>query len=188
MLVLVLGLVVFFGVHLVRMVAPGLRAAQVAKGERRWKGLYALASLVGFGLIIWGWIIYRPDAPQIYDPPEWGRHLTMLLVLLAFIGVVAAYQPAGRIKATLQHPFIVGIMLWSAGHLLANGDLAGILVFGSFLFYSIWNLVSETQRDQPRAVFGGYRGDVVAVIVGLVAYALFVLWLHAFLFGVSPLG
>lgn len=188
MLVLVLGLVIFFAAHLTRMVVPQWRAAQVAVNERRWKGLYALVSLVGFVLIVWGWVLYRPEAPQLYDPPSWGRHAAMLLVLLALIGVVAAYQPAGRIKATLQHPFIVGVMLWSVGHLLANGDLAGVLVFGSFLVYSAWNLASEMGRDQPRATFAGYRGDVVAVAAGVVVYVILLYWLHALLFGVSPLG
>ncbi len=188
MLVLILGLVIFFAVHLVRVVAPGWRQAQVAAAEGRWKGIYSFASLAGFVLIVWGWIIYRPEAPQVYVPPDWGRHLTMLFVWLALIFVVAAYQPAGRIKAALQHPFLVGVILWSIGHLLANGDLAGVLVFGAFLIYGVVDLIASSRRNQPQAVFSTYRGDVVAIAVGTAAYLLLVFWLHAVLFGVSPLG
>lgn len=188
MLVLIAGLVVFFGVHASRMLVPGWREAQLAASEGRWKGLYSLASLVGFGLIVWGYVLYRPGAVQLYVPPDWGRHLALGLVWVAFVLLPAAYQPAGRIKASLQHPFLVGVMLWSVGHLAANGDLAGVMVFGAFLAYSAWNLVAVLSRGEPRATFTGYRGDLIAVGAGTVAYAVFLLWLHGWLFGVAPLG
>jgi uncharacterized membrane protein len=188
MAVLLLGLIVFFGAHTVRMLAPGLRAAQVAANAGRWKGLYSLVSLIGFVLIVWGWILYRPEAPQLYAPPDWGRHVTMLLVWLALVSIASAYQPVGRIKATLQNPFLVGVALWSVGHLLANGDLAGVLVFGGFLVYAVWNLIAVSRRGEPRAVFATWRGDAVALVVGTVLYLLLVFWLHGLLFGVSPLG
>ena len=120
--ILIAGLVVFFGVHLVRVVAPDFREAQIAVNERRWKGVYTLVSFAGLALIIWGWNVYRPEAPEIYEPPSWGRHLAALLVLLAFISF-AASGPAGRIKHWIKHPMLTGTILWSAGHLLANGDL-----------------------------------------------------------------
>jgi uncharacterized membrane protein len=188
MAVLLLGLIVFFAAHTARMLAPGWRAAQVAASEGRWKGLYSLVSLIGFVLTVWGWILYRPEAPQVYLPPDWGRHVAMLLVWLALVFVASAYQPVGRIKATLQNPFLVGIILWSVGHLLANGDLAGVLVFGSFLVYAVWNLIAVSRRGEPRATFATWRGDAVALVVGTVLYLLLVLWLHGLLFGVSPLG
>lgn len=188
MLVLILGLVIFFGVHSVRLLAPGWRAQQMTLNEGRWKGLYSVASLAGLVLMVWGWILYRPSAAQVYLPPGWGRHVTMLLVWLGLIAVVSAYQPVGRIKASLQNPFLVGIALWAAGHLLANGDLAAVLLFGSFLVYSIIDIVAITARRPPKAVFVSYRGDIIAVAAGTVVYLLLILWLHGILFGVSPLG
>ncbi|MDR3470755.1 MAG: NnrU family protein [Devosia sp.] len=188
MLVLILGLIVFFGAHSVRLLAPGWRAAQLAANAGRWKGLYSLASLLGLVLIVWGYVIYRPQAGQLYVPPGWGRHVTMLLVWLALTSVTAAYQPVGRIKASLQNPFLIGIILWSAGHLLANGDLAGVLLFGCFFVYGVIDVVTVMGRGDPRPVFASYRGDIVSVVAGTVVYLVLVLWLHGLLFGVSPLG
>ncbi|MEQ1901929.1 MAG: NnrU family protein [Devosia sp.] len=188
MIALILGLVLFFGMHAIRMLAPGLRDAQIAASEGRWKGLYSLVSLAGFVLIVWGYILYRPDAPQLYLPPDWGRYAAIVLVWLGFVCLVAAYQPVGRIKATIQHPMLTGIALWSAGHLLANGDGAGFIVFGAFLVYSLWNLAAQFRRDQPRPAFAGYRGDIVALVSGTIAYAAILLWLHAWLFGVNPMA
>ena len=188
MIVLILGLVLFFGIHSVRLVASGWRARQIAFNAGRWKGLYSLVSLVGFGLIVWGWHLFRADAPQVYLPPDWGRHVTMLFVWLGFISLISAYQPVGRIKATLQNPFLIGVILWSAGHLLANGDLAGVLVFGCFLVYSVIDVIAIMARGDTKPVFTGYRGDIIAVVAGTAIYLLLVLWLHGLLFGVSPLG
>src|SRR6188508_1930290 len=109
MLILVLGLVIFFGIHSVRIVAADFRDAQVAAGERRWKGLYSLLSIAGLVLIVWGWRLYRPEAPELYEPPSWGRHLTALLVLLAFVSFAASFLPAGWIKQRLKHPMLAGI-------------------------------------------------------------------------------
>lgn len=187
MAILVAGLVIFFAVHCVRIVAPAFRDRQIAANEGRWKGLYSLASLVGFALIVWGWIVFRPEAPEVYTPPDWGRHVTILLVLLAFIMLPTAYQPPGRIRTWLQHPFLTAIILWSLGHLFANGDLASVLLFGSFLLYGIVDRIAAARRPTPAPVYQGPRGDIVGIVVGLVLFAVFVLGLHAFLFGVSPL-
>ncbi|MBI4920242.1 MAG: NnrU family protein [Devosia nanyangense] len=188
MFVLIAGLVLFFGPHAVRMLAPNFREAQVAANEGRWKGLYSLISLVGFGLLVWGYILYRPGAPQLYAPPGWAHGVTFVLVWLGLISLPAAYQPAGRIKATLQHPFLVGVILWSLGHLISNGDAAGVLVFGAFLVYSVRNLIAQLRREQPKPAFAGYRGDIVSIAAGTVLYAALLFWLHGWLFGVNPLA
>lgn len=189
MAIFILGLVVFFGVHSERMIAPGIRDRVIAsRGEGVWKGIYSLISLVGLVLIVWGWMTYRPEAPQLYVPPEWGRHVAMLLVLLGFICVEAAYVPPNHIKAYLRHPFLTGIFLWALAHLLANGDLAGVLLFSAFLVYAVIDRIAVASRPQPVIEEPTVRGDVIAVVVGLVLYALFVFWLHGLLFGVSPLG
>lgn len=185
MFVLILGLVLFLGVHSVRMVAPGFRDARyAAMGEKGWKGLYSLISLAGFGLIIWGWIMYRPDAPEIYEPPSWGRHVNYLLTLFAFILLTAANGPVGRIKAAVGHPMLLGTILWSGGHLLANGDLASLLLFGAFLVYAIADRFAVIGRKDPPPVFESYRGDIMAIVGGGVTYAVFLFWLHGLLIGV----
>ena len=188
MAILILGLVFFFAVHCVRIVAPGFRAGQVAANQGRWKGLYSLASLVGFALIVWGWISSRPVAPDVYVPPDWGRHVTIVLVLLAFIAIPTAYQPPGRIRTWLRHPFLAAIILWSLGHLFANGDLASVLLFGSFLAYGIVDRIAVAFRPDPPPVYAGPRSDIVGLVVGLFLFAIFVFGLHAFLFGVSPVA
>ncbi|MDP1730548.1 MAG: NnrU family protein [Devosia sp.] len=188
MWVLILGLVVFFVVHSVRMVAGGFREAQLASAPGIWKGLYSLVSLAGFALIIWGWILFRPDAPEIFEPPAWGRHAASLLVLVAFILLAAANMPAGYIKKWVRHPMLVGVMLWALGHLLANGDLASLLLFGSFLVYSAVNRVAVIPRGDPAPSVLRPRSDLVAVLAGAVLYALFAFWLHGVLFGTAPFG
>ncbi|WDR04822.1 NnrU family protein [Devosia rhodophyticola] len=190
MWVMIAGLVIFFAIHSVRMVAPGFRTAQIGAQPGRWKGLYALVSLLGFALIIWGWVLFRPVAEPVYDPPIWGRHAAMALVWVAFIMVVASNinMPAGRIKHWVKHPLLLGVGLWSIAHLLANGDMASVMLFGSFLVYGTVNGVSAMGRGDPAPVVTGPRGDVVALVAGTVLYAIFVLWLHGLLFGVSPLG
>lgn len=186
--VLILGLIVFLGVHSTRIVAGPWRDARVAANPGRWKGLYSLASLIGFALIIWGWIGFRAEAPTIYDPPSWGRHLAMLFVWLAFVALAAAYAPVGYIKSTLKHPMLTAVILWALAHLLANGDLASLLLFGSFLAYAIVDRIAVIPRGDPAPRPVTPMGDVVALTVGTVAYAAVAFWLHQVLFGVSPMG
>lgn len=188
MWILILGLAIFFAVHLTRVIAAPFRDAQVVANEGRWKGLYSLVSLVGFALIIWGWVVYRADAPEIYTPPDWGRRATEGLVLLAFISLAAAYSPPSHIKQWLQHPFLTAVILWSVGHLLANGDLASLLLFGSFLAYGVIDRIAVMMRPAPTMLPPGLRGDLIAIVVGAVAYAVVGFWLHGLLFGVSPFG
>lgn len=188
MTILILGLVVFFGVHSVRIFAGPFRDAQVAASPMRWKGLYSLAAALGLGLIIWGWIVYRPLAPALYDPPAWGRHAAMLLVWAAFVLLAGSNGPVGRIKAAVRHPMLIGIVLWSIGHLLANGDLASVLLFGAFLAYGVIDAISALGRGEPPPVATRPVADVIMVVAGTALYALFVVFLHRLLFGVSPLG
>ncbi len=186
MLTLVLGLAIFLGTHSVRIVAPGFRDAQVTTNERRWKGVYSLLSIVGLALIVWGWMLYRPEAPEIYVPPSWGPHVAWVLVLAAFVFVAAAYLPPGSIKHRLKHPMLVGIVLWAVGHLLANGDLASLLLFGAFFAYAIIDLIASVPRGDPSPAVVQPRSDLIAIGIGVAAFAVFGYWLHGWLFGVSP--
>jgi uncharacterized membrane protein len=186
MTILILGLVLFFGIHSVRVLAPGFRDAQLAASENRWKGIYSVVSIVGVALIVWGWHVFRPDAPEIYEPPSWGRHVTPLLVLIAFVFIAAANAPAGYIRHYVKHPFLTGIILWSGGHLLANGDLASLILFGAFLVWSVVDLIAVIPRGDPAPKVVRPMSDVIAVVAGAAVFAVFGLWLHGWLFGVDP--
>lgn len=192
MTLLILGLVIFLGVHAVRIFADDWRTRQIAKlGANTWKGLYALASLVGFGLIAWGYGMARMEPILIWSPPVWTRHLAALLTVFAFVFMVAVYIPRNSIKARLHHPMILGVKVWALAHLLANGTLADLLLFGAFLIWSIFDFRAARQRDRKagtRYAAGTALGTVTAVVVGLAAWAAFAFWLHALWIGVSPFG
>ena len=189
MLVLILGLVLFLGIHSVRIFAADFRLTQIASGgEQRWKGIYSVISLLGFVLIVWGFALARPDAALLYEPPVWMKHINALLMLLSLIALAASSFPAGRIKAILKHPMLVGVKLWAVGHLLANGDLASVLLFGSFLAWAVLDRISVKRRgDMGTTVAGPIANDIAPVLVGLVIYGLLIWKAHSWLFGVSPL-
>ncbi len=185
MTVLILGLVLFLGVHSVSIAAPGWRDAQVRRlGELPWKGLYAAVALVGFVLIVWGYGQARLSPVVLYGPPSWGRHLAMLLMLPVFVLLVAGHSP-GRIRSTLKHPMLVAVKLWAVAHLLANGTLADVVLFGALLAWAVVDRISVKHRPGSTpapAPFG--RGDIIALVVGLVLYAAFVFWLHGWWIGI----
>jgi uncharacterized membrane protein len=189
---LILGLVIFLGTHSFSM-ARGSRAALIAKiGEGPYKGLYSLVSLGGIVLIVIGYGQYRAGGYiPVWDPPVWTRHLALLLVWIAFILFYAAYAP-GHIKARLKHPMLAGVKIWAFAHLLANGDLGSILLFGSILVWAVLARISVKRRDVAAqhggtAAPAGWRNDVLAVVVGTAIYLAFVFWLHPWLIGVPVL-
>ncbi|WP_299814564.1 NnrU family protein [uncultured Roseibium sp.] len=191
MVLLVAGLVLFLGVHLVPT-RPALRSGLISKlGEYGYKGAFTLISAAGFILIVYGYGAARFDgSPILYDPPVWLRHVTLLLMIPVFIFLVAAYVPC-RIRNALKHPMLVAIKLWALSHLLANGDLASVLLFGSFMAWAVFDRISVKRRGpgagQPDFVSGdpGKWSDVSVILVGLALYGLFVWKLHALLIGVS---
>ena len=187
---LVLGLVVFLGVHSVSIVAPAWRDGMVERlGEAPWKGLYTLASLAGFVLIVIGYGAARADPVLLYTPPTWLRHLALLLLVPVFPLLLAAYLP-GRIKTAAKHPMLLATKLWAFAHLLANGSLADVLLFGGFLAWAVADRISLKRRT-PRPVPGAPpsdANDAIVVIAGLALYGLFVVWAHGALIGVAPLA
>jgi uncharacterized membrane protein len=193
MTLLIIGLIVFLGTHAFSM-ARGQRAAVIKKiGEGPYKGLYSLLSLTGIVLIAIGYGQYRAGGYiPIWDPPVWTRHLALLLVWFAFVLVVAAYLP-GHIKHRLKHPMLAGVKVWAFAHLLANGDLGSILLFGSILVWAVLARISAKRRDVaaqhggPAAPPAGFRNDVLAIAIGTVVYLAFVVWLHPLLIGVPVL-
>ena len=192
MLVLILGLVIFLGLHSVRIVADGWRAQTITRiGAQPWKGLYSLVSIVGFGLIVWGFGLARQQPVQWWSPPPAMRHVAALLTLLAFVLLAAAYVPGNGIKARLHHPMVLAVKVWALAHLLANGNAAHVVLFGAFLVWAALNFSAARRRDRAAATVypaGNAAATVGVLIVGVVAWAVFAFWLHGWLIGVRPLG
>jgi uncharacterized membrane protein len=192
MTLLILGLILFLGVHSVRIFADGWRSRQIAqRGEGAWKGLYSVASLVGFVLIIYGYGQARTEPVVLWTPQLWARHLAALLMLFSFILLVAAYVPKNGIKSWVHHPMVLSVKVWAFAHLLANHTLADLLLFGSFLVWAVLDFRSARQRDRAaNTVYppGTLGGTIGAVVGGLIAWAVFAFWAHSFLFGVTPFG
>jgi uncharacterized membrane protein len=184
--VLIWGMILFFGAHLFSMTP--LRAPVFAKlGEKAFKGIYSLVSLAGLGLMIWGFTLARsgPDAARIvYDPLMGSSHATMLLVLLAMILLASAHMK-GYIRMIVQQPMSAGVALWAAGHLLVNGNLSEVLLFGGFLVLSILDIIVSTARGKVPTHTPQVKYDIMAVVGGVVVYGIF-LMSHQWLFGVSP--
>ena len=192
MIWLILGLVLFLGMHSVRMLAPDFRSNFIAqRGENAWKGLYSVVSIVGFVLIVWGYGMARGEGPVLYVLPFWFKHITLLLMLVAFVLLATAYVPSGRIKSAIKHPMLLVVKLWAYGHLLSNGDLVSVLLFGGFLVWAICDRISESRRERVGMTTppepGPVSNDAIAVVIGVVAYVLFVWKLHEWLIGVSPI-
>jgi uncharacterized membrane protein len=187
MLYLILGLVIFLGVHSVEIVSPTFRSSAVARlGEKPYKGIYSLLSIVGFVLLVWGYGVARQDPVLVYAPPVWMRHLALLLMLPVFPLLLAAYLP-GRIKAAVKHPMLAAVKAWAFAHLLANGMLADLLLFGGFLLWAVADRISVKRLAVVRPVPGpppGKYNDLIAVAGGLAVYVIFVFWLHTWLIGV----
>jgi uncharacterized membrane protein len=190
MTLLILGLVLFLGVHSTRVFADDWRSAQIARlGPQAWKGLYTVVSLTGFALLVWGYGQARTEPVILWTPPAGLRHLASLLTLVAFVLLAAAYVPGTRIKRAVGHPMVAGTKAWALAHLLANGALADVLLFGGFLAWSVLLFVASRRRDRRAgtvyAVGPAWR-DAVALGAGLLAWAVFAFWAHAWLIGVRP--
>lgn len=190
--ILVAGLIVFLGIHSLRVFADGWRGRVIAKlGEKPWKGLFALVSLLGFVLIIWGFGQARMTPEFLYSPALWLRHLNSLLTLIALILVAAAYVPKNHLKARLGHPMLLGVKVWAFGHLLATGFLRDVVLFGAFLVWAIVLYAVSRRRDRAAGTTypaGTIAGDIGAVVAGVVIWAAFTFWLHTLLIGVNPLA
>ncbi|MFN3608649.1 MAG: NnrU family protein [Hyphomonas sp.] len=191
MIYLVLGLIIFFGAHLFsafRSRAPG-KDLREKLGQGPYMGLYTLVSVIGLGLIIWGFDAARP-APILYSPPAGLAHLNLALMLPAIILLVAAYMPSGRIKKAAKHPMLLAVKIWAFGHLLANGELNSVVLFGSFLAYGVIDRIALKKRGDigpgPDAPVSA-MGDIGSVVIGAGVYAAILLWLHPVLFGVAAL-
>ena len=192
MSLLILGLVVFLGVHSVRIVADGRRTQFIAqRGEGAWKGLYSVLSLAGFALLVWGYGLARQQPVVLWVPLLGMRHAASLLTLVAFVLLAATYVPRNGIKAKLHHPMVLAVKVWALGHLLANGNLADVLLFGGFLVWAALSFKAARGRDRAAGTTypaGTAAGTAITVVVGLLAWAGFAFWAHGVLIGVRPFG
>jgi uncharacterized membrane protein len=189
MTLLILGLLLFLGLHSIAIFAGGWRQRTMARiGIGPWKGLYALVSLIGFVLLVYGYGLARQQPIVVYTPPVWTRHLAALVMLPVFPLIFAAYLP-GRISGTLKHPMLAATKFWALAHLLANGMLADLLLFGGFLAWAVADRISFKHRTQPdlRTAPASKLNDAIAIVLGLVAYLVFAKWLHLRWIGVYPL-
>jgi uncharacterized membrane protein len=186
---LIAGLILFFGVHSIAIVAPAWRDRMVARiGDGPWKGLYALISIAGFVLLVWGYNLTRHQPTLLYASPTWLRYVAAVLMLPVFPLLLAAYLP-GRIKTATKHPMLAATKFWALAHLLVNGALGDVLFFGSFLAWAVADRISLKHRP-PRAIHTAppsKLNDVVVVVLGLALYFVFIAWLHIRWIGVSPL-
>ncbi|MBL4598331.1 MAG: NnrU family protein [Rhizobiaceae bacterium] len=189
MWILILGLVLFLGIHSIQMIAPQLREELVVTlGRNSWRGIYSLVSFGGIALIIWGFGEARPDAVDVYYSPDWMPHFTMLLVLVAFILMVTGVLPTGYIKARLKHPMIAGVIVWAFAHLMANGDSASLILFGSILVWAILNRINVGRRNTAAPVVVSIFPDIIALIVGLVLWVVTLNYLHEILIGIEVIA
>lgn len=187
---LIVGLVLFLGVHSISIVAHGWRDGMAARvGEAAWKGIYAAVALVGLVLVVRGYGAARLDPTWLYLPPDWLRHVGMLLLLPVFPLLLAAYLP-GRIRGTLKHPMLVAVKAWALAHLLMNGTAADVLLFGTFLAWAVAERISLKRRraHAAPALPAAAWNDAVAVGGGLAIYVAFALWLHVWLIGVPVIA
>jgi uncharacterized membrane protein len=190
--VLILGLVLFLGLHSLRIFADGWRARQIERwGLKRWKATYALLAITGFVLICWGFGLARHHPVLLYVPPLWLRHVNALFTLVAFVLYVAARVPRNHLKARLHHPQVLAVKVWAFGHLLATGMLHDVVLFGAFLLWAIVLFAASRRRGRREATVypaGTTKGTALTVIIGVVAWAVFALWLHLWLIGVNPMA
>ena len=192
MTALILGLLLFLGMHSARIVADGARSRFIAqRGANAWKGLYTVVSLAGFALIVWGYGQARQSPVVLWASPVWTRHLASLLVLVALVLLAAAYVPGNALKARLHHPMVLGVKTWALAHLLANNTLADVLLFGGFLLWAVADFRSARQRDRAAGTVyppGRPGPTLVTVVAGVAVWAALAFGGHAWLFGVRPFG
>lgn len=190
MTLLIAGLIVFLGAHSVRIFAEDWRRAQVARlGLGPYKIFYSVVSAIGLVLIVVGYAQARSVSVLLWDPPLWTRHLSALLMLFAFVLLAAAYVPRNRIRAAVGHPMVLGVKVWAAGHLLANGHVEDLLLFGGFLLWAVADFRAARRRDRSEGRVDARPSlvaDVATIAVGAAAWAAFALYLHARLIGVHP--
>ncbi|MEO1014792.1 MAG: NnrU family protein [Pseudomonadota bacterium] len=178
-----LGIALFFGAHGAMAVARPLRARLIERlGENGYRGAYSLVSLAGIVLLVMGWA--SAPATSLFYPPYWLRHVAYLFTLLGFIALASAYLPAGRIKAALKHPMLVGVKFWALAHLLVNGEIRSLALFGAFLAFGVIDRIAVKRRGEPTPAAGPPVNDAIAVGLGVLGWGAVYFFLHPLIAGV----
>ncbi|MEL6364091.1 MAG: NnrU family protein [Pseudomonadota bacterium] len=185
-LTLIAGIAIFVASHIFTTLRGPRQALIDRIGPLPYKALYSIVALIGFVLIVRGWRLAPADV--LYVPPFWLTHVTAFLMWPAFVFLVAAYVPAGKIKGAVKHPMILAVKVWAFAHLLANGEVASLILFVSFLAWAVYDRISLKRRGDDGPGMGPARNDFIAAAVGTVAYAVFAVWLHPILIGVAAVG
>jgi uncharacterized membrane protein len=191
---LVLGLVLFLGIHSVRIFAEDWRQQRLhSLGEAAWKGTYSLISVAGFVLLVWGYGMTLEDPLVLWVPPVATRHVASLLTLVAFVLLAAAYVPRNALKQRLKHPMVLSVKVWALAHLLSNGNLADVVLFGSFLVWAVLSFRAARLRDAAAVMASELSHSLtshtmITFAVGTLAWGVFAFWAHAALIGVRPFG
>lgn len=192
MTIFIAGLLLFFLPHSVRFFAEDWRAARIASlGPQRWKGVYSAVSLAGFAILVWGYGVARQSSAYLWTPPEWGHTATAIVALPAFVLMAAAYVRGNHVKAAIGHPLAAGTAVWAFAHLLSNGRVADFVLFGAFFLWGAAAFFTARARDAKAGVTypaGGAAKDAIAVVAGIIGWALFGFLLHKPLIGVAALG
>jgi uncharacterized membrane protein len=189
---LILGLVLFLGVHSVRIFADAWRTQTIARvGEKAFKGGYTVLSLLGFALIVWGFGMAREMPTVLWTPPHGMRHGAALFNMVAFVFLMAAYVPRNGIKSRVHHPMVLAVKTWAFAHLISNGNLAHVVLFGAFLVWAVLDFISARRRDRAQGIqypAGTASATLLTVLLGVVVSGVFALWLHGLLIGIKPFG
>jgi uncharacterized membrane protein len=192
MTILFIGLLIFLGIHSSRIFAETARQKFIAqRGENAWKGVYTVVSVIGLGLIIWGYSLARQQPIVLWNPPVATRHIAALLTLLAFILVASTYFKQSWMRVRFQHPMVLGVKVWALSHLLSNGTLADVLLFGGFLAWAVLCFIASKKRDRllkTQYPTAQAKATILAIVAGVIAWLVMALWLHGLLIGVKPFG
>lgn len=190
MAILIIGVVLFIVTHTVRSIAPGFRSAMIEKmGVNGWRGAHSVASTVSLAVMIYGYVI--APTVNVWFPPVWTAHIAVTLMLIAMICLVAGLLPAGHVVVKTKHPMVLSIKIWAFAHLVANGDLASIILFGALLAWAVFMRIALKRRQRAGELvlrpFVSSRNDILALVIGLVVWLAFLLKLHEWLFNVAPI-
>ena len=192
MATLVLGLVIFLGLHSTRIFAEPLRTQSIATlGEGPWKGIYSLVSAIGFVLIVWGFAQARFSAPALWTSPPGVRHATILLMLVSMLLLAGYFFKQSHIAVAVHHPMVWSVAVFGLAHLIANGSAADVALFGAFFIWALADLMSSYARDRRNSVVypePNWSATIGAIVLGLALWVVIAFWLHFWLFGVSPLA
>jgi len=193
MALLIVGIIIFLGLHLIRVIAPGLRQSMIDRlGENGWKGVYSVLSILSLILLIYGFGQARQVTSVLYTPPVWMAHIAVTLMLIALVCLVASLLPAGRIAVKTKHPMVLSVKIWAFAHLLANGETSSVLLFAAFLAWGVILRIALKRRERAGELtlrpFVSGKYDLYAVVIGVVVWALITFKLHELLIGVAPIA